>query len=634
MKKFTINFNEHILSLFFISIILALLISNTAFSQIIYVDSSATGVNNGSSWKDAYTNLQTAIDSATNGGYASYGGQIWVAKGTYFPVAGLYGFEISQDVSIYGGFAGTETKLSERKNYGHGEVNETILSGNTDNVVSFYGNVSNNSVFSGFTITNGSTGNGPGGIWNQGSPIIEDCIIFGNGHYGGDSGVDDDPEGGDISPIFVNCIISDNNGGGILNNSFFGGTCDPTFINCIISGNYGPGISNYWDPTDGFGECNPVFVNCTITGNNIPYQQTGYLAWYGMVSDGANCDPILQNCIIWNNGDSGTEYTQTIENNNSALPSFSYSIIEGCYQTGTWDTDYGTDNGSNLDQDPSFVTPLDPATTPSTAGDFHLQAGSPALDAGTPASQIGTNNIPANDIEGNPRPLPSNAPNIDMGAYEEDETALLPVELKTFTASVVENEVELKWNTATEVNNYGFKIQRRSPSQTPSQVEVASEPPLWGDWGAIGFVKGHGNSNSPKQYSFVDSNPGNGKVEYRLKQIDNDGSFKYSKTIELSLSVPAKFALMQNYPNPFNPTTTIKYEIPKSSYVTLKVYDILGNVVKELVNKEQQAGRYSVQLSAIGSQLSSGVYFYQLKASPSGWQAGGYTQTKKMILLK
>ncbi len=195
----------------------------------------------------------------------------------------------------------------------------------------------------------------------------------------------------------------------------------------------------------------------------------------------------------------------------------------------------------------------------------------------------------------------------------------LPVELTTFSASVVDNKVELKWNTATEVNNYGFNVERKLQN---------------GSWMKIGFVKGNGNSNSPKQYSFIDNPSGGTQFQYRLKQIDNDGKFEYSKIIEIALAAPAKFLLEQNYPNPFNPSTTIRYEIPNAEYVTLKVYDILGNEVETLVDKEEQAGSYSIQFSDVRNQrlevitqIASGIYFYRL-------QTGSFVQTKKMLLLK
>ncbi|MCL5028589.1 MAG: T9SS type A sorting domain-containing protein [Bacteroidetes bacterium] len=92
-------------------------------------------------------------------------------------------------------------------------------------------------------------------------------------------------------------------------------------------------------------------------------------------------------------------------------------------------------------------------------------------------------------------------------------------------------------------------------------------------------------------------------------------------------NLPAKFSLSQNYPNPFNPTTTINYLLPQTSFVTIKVYDVLGNEVATLVNEEKKAGSYSVQLSAVSKQLASGVYFYRMRA-------GDFVETRKLLLLK
>ena len=186
---------------------------------------------------------------------------------------------------------------------------------------------------------------------------------------------------------------------------------------------------------------------------------------------------------------------------------------------------------------------------------------------------------------------------------------VLPVELTTFSANNLGDKVELNWNTATEVNNYGFNVERKTEN---------------GEWTNIGFVKGSGNSNSPKNYSFIDGNPLSGKVEYRLKQIDNDGSFKYSSIVTVN-SLPIQFNLAQNYPNPFNPTTTIQYAIPKAEHVTLKVYDELGNEVTTLVNENKVAGQYKVSFN--GSNLASGIYYYRIAA-------GDFTEVKKLMLLK
>ncbi len=189
----------------------------------------------------------------------------------------------------------------------------------------------------------------------------------------------------------------------------------------------------------------------------------------------------------------------------------------------------------------------------------------------------------------------------------------LPVELSSFSASVIGSTVKLNWATATEVNNYGFEVER---------CALSAERLVWGK---IGFVNGNGNSNSPKSYSFVDDKVSSGKFSYRLKQIDNDGQFEYSKTIEVDFGAPKKFELSQNYPNPFNPTTTISYNLPEAANVKLTIFNLLGQEIKTLVNEFKEAGVHTLNFNA--SELNSGLYIYKL-------QAGSQVQTKKMTLIK
>ena len=191
----------------------------------------------------------------------------------------------------------------------------------------------------------------------------------------------------------------------------------------------------------------------------------------------------------------------------------------------------------------------------------------------------------------------------------------LPVELSTFTAISKGSDVKLNWQTATEVNNYGFEVERRS--NVNSETSDA--------WEKVGFVNGNGNSNSPKEYSYIDNNLiGGGNFLYRLKQIDNDGQFEYSKTVEIEL-ILNEYALYQNYPNPFNPVTNIRFQLPKESKVVIKVYNILGSEVIELLNEQKGPGIYEIDFNA--SNLPSGVYFYKI-STPE------YSNTKKMIVLK
>ncbi|MBW1898138.1 MAG: T9SS type A sorting domain-containing protein [Deltaproteobacteria bacterium] len=186
----------------------------------------------------------------------------------------------------------------------------------------------------------------------------------------------------------------------------------------------------------------------------------------------------------------------------------------------------------------------------------------------------------------------------------------VPVELNSFTAIVKNNQVKLEWVTETEVNNYGFEVER----------SVAED-----EWEMLKFIEGHGNSNSPKTYSYTDKSLNGGtKFKYRLKQIDTDGKYEYSEEIEVNI-VPTIFALYQNYPNPFNPVTTIRYQLPKETKVVLKIYDILGAEVMVLVKENREAGVYEVNLNA--QSLASGTYIYRIIA-------GEFVETKKMILLK
>lgn len=206
----------------------------------------------------------------------------------------------------------------------------------------------------------------------------------------------------------------------------------------------------------------------------------------------------------------------------------------------------------------------------------------------------------------------------------------LPVELSSFTAKVLKSGgVQLNWRTETEVSNYGFEIERTAPLNPPKGG--TSE-----EWQTIGFVEGHGNSNSPKEYLFTDKSVFGGKYSYRLKQIDTDGSFEYSKEIEVDAgNIPGGFVLEQNYPNPFNPTTTIKFAVAETQKAELKVFDLLGNEVAVLFNGIADGGKiYEVEFDSHSGlpsgevrNLTSGVYFYRLETESK-------VENRKMLLLK
>jgi hypothetical protein len=188
----------------------------------------------------------------------------------------------------------------------------------------------------------------------------------------------------------------------------------------------------------------------------------------------------------------------------------------------------------------------------------------------------------------------------------------LPVELTSFIASATTEGVLLNWTTATEINNHGFEIERSSDG-----VEFYT----------VAFVQGAGTSTERREYVYTDKvdYKGGEIFYYRLKQIDLDGRVQYSDIVEIEFNVPKDFVLHQNYPNPFNPTTTIKYAVPKTSLVSIKVYDLTGQEVASLVNEMKDSGTYEVKFDA--RNLASGVYIYKMSAD-------NFTSVKKLNLLK
>lgn len=188
-----------------------------------------------------------------------------------------------------------------------------------------------------------------------------------------------------------------------------------------------------------------------------------------------------------------------------------------------------------------------------------------------------------------------------------------PVELSTFTAKQRQNKIDLYWRTETEINNYGFDIERKFIYET--------------EWKKIGFVEGHGNSNSPKEYRYIDNMYGIGsnvEVLYRLKQIDSDGTTEYSKIIILEFKGIVKDFNLSIYPNPFNPSTTVQVSLPEKDDVELKIYSVLG---EEVYKKVIEGAEGIIKIPVDMSNLSSGIYFFVTKIKNN-------TLVKQGILLK
>jgi hypothetical protein len=191
----------------------------------------------------------------------------------------------------------------------------------------------------------------------------------------------------------------------------------------------------------------------------------------------------------------------------------------------------------------------------------------------------------------------------------------LPVELASFVSGVNKNVVTLNWTTSSETNNQGFDIERKAAGTE--------------DWSKVGYLNGIGTTTEQRSYSFNDR-ADVGSYNYRLKQIDFNGSYNYhALTSEVVVGIPTVYAISQNYPNPFNPTTKIDFELPYDGKVSIILYDISGREVAKLVNEVMTAGFHNTQFN--GSNLASGMYFYRISAQGGNQN---FVNTKKMMLIK
>lgn len=293
-----------------------------------------------------------------------------------------------------------------------------------------------NCIITGNSVNNKS-GNGGGIYNNDGScPALLNCTISEDSASAGGGIYNSLFNAGNtnMKPIFTGCIISGNyasiKGGGISSMSAVD-TLSVSLTNCIVSGNYadtlGGGIYNYSAEggynnlgiSDSGSVVNSVLMNCTITGNYAGLKGGGI---YNQGSKTEFCITKIKNSIIWENeAGYGTLSANSSVFDSSASAAFSYSIIENSEDNSAdWIASIGTNDGHNIDRDPLFKSTIDPSSAPSAGGDFHIKSGSPALGAGSPVTDAG---VPATDISGNPRPFPSTGTNVDIGAYEENNTA-------------------------------------------------------------------------------------------------------------------------------------------------------------------------------------------------------------------
>lgn len=292
---------------------------------------------------------------------------------------------------------------------------------------------------------------------------------------------------------------------------------------------------------------------------------------------------------------SGQMGTWTLTNNLYFMTS-PYS--HGWYRNGN---NYGSlSQWQSLGFDSSSIY-SDPLFFNYAAGDYSLQNGSKAINTG---AFVGL----TIDVKGTNVPVAYP----DLGTFQHKSTKL-PVELTSFNGKYLDKSVNLFWSTASESNNQGFEIERKTNSS----------------WNKIGYVAGNGNSLNKIEYSFEDKNISAESIQYRLKQIDYDGSFQYSEVINI-IAAPTIFTI-GNYPNPFNPSTKIRYSVPVESRINIIIYNILGEKIDELTNEIQQQGSFEINWS--GNNHPSGIYLLSIVEISTNGNSSN-SKTIKMNLIK
>ncbi|MCP9767172.1 hypothetical protein EGI22_04570 [Lacihabitans sp. LS3-19] len=430
--------------------------------SIIYVNKSASGINNGSSWSNAYTDLQTAINANTCGT-----ADIWVAAGNYFPLTAPDGtisdprdkaFYLDLDMKIYGRFAGSETSLSQRNL----AANQTILSGdiNQDDLLVGSGStlaISNNNenLFHVF-ITNSLTSNAQIDGFMIASGNADNSIsqlYFSTGGFNKNIG------GGILnvnsSPTLVNILLKANSaeyGGGIANDE----NAAPKIINVLLiknKANSGGGLYNQYS--------SPTIINSTFSANRSTNENGGAISNFSGTSL-RPMNPIIKNSIIWDNGEY-QNVSSEVSNSPYVLNTYSNTILRGSGGSSNWISNLGINAGSNLDIDPVFTNPINE--------DYSLSNCSPAIDAADYNTWITT--AFSTDIVGTPRPYNVEA---DMGAFENyGSSAPFVFSAPTVTqpnCSSIYGKIEI--NVSTNLGDLEYSIDNGISFQVDNVFEFLS----------------------------------------------------------------------------------------------------------------------------------------------------------------
>jgi hypothetical protein len=516
----------------FIFIIPCFLFHTTCFAVTRYVTPAGAGLQNGSSWANAFpgTSLQTAINASAPGD------EVWVAAGTYFTTTiasrSIY-FSMQNGVAIYGSFNGTETLLSERSftcgftSVLSAEIGAPGIADNSYHVIS-NGSLNNTAILDGFTITGGNAnfdvaGNDSrshgGGMMNLASnggtcsPTVRNCLFINNTAVFGGGMFNNGFNTGNANPVVTNCIFYQNNatqGGGGIDNFGYSGNASPVITNSIFYGNTAvarAGAMYCWG--GGNGNASPSILNSVFI-NNSSVDGGGLVCDRTNITSGSSgtATPVVRNSILWGNTASGTgPQFFTLGGGGFAA---TYTVIDIANQNPPH-TITGPGTG-NINTAPTFFNMADPDGSDNcwltTDDGLQLQLISVGIDAGDNTA------LPATDIRNYARVLNSI---VDMGPYEFASGAL-PVRLQSFSGKSLGKINLLSWATASETDNILFEIQRSDDGFTFER---------------IGERAGAWHSQTIKQYGFADNQVIRSRYYYRLKQIDTDGRFSFSNIILL-----------------------------------------------------------------------------------------------------
>ncbi len=588
---------------FFILSVLIFCFQKSGFAATRYVTVTGAGSFDGTSWGNAAqgTALQFIINTAAPGD------EVWVACGTYFPTNDnnrSISFSMRNNISVIGGFLGTETTLEERQficgpcSVLSGEIGSAGIADNSYTVV-WNNELNNTAILDGFEIRDGnddrtptSAGNGlGGGLYNHGfgftgfcHPVVRNCYFTNNRASWGAGAFNNGYDGGNAQPTYINCIFYQNHAyieAGGMDSYGVGGTASPTLYNCIFDSNTSAtnvGAMYAWGGNAG-GNCHPFLINCIFTNNTA-------LNGYGgaFIADNQNdfngsasgsCTVTLQNCIVRNNTATGTGPQFYVRGNANAQVLATYSNISLTGQNGMHVLSGSTIG--NIDGDPLFLNitnaPGDDLCWLTPDDGLRMENASPSVNSGS------NTGVHAEDITGESR---INAGTVDMGPYENQ--APLSAELLSFEALAMENTVKISWSTATEINLETYTLQKSLNGIS---------------WQVLETLPSAGVPSGIKNYSTLDMTPFPGRTYYRLILQDTDGFLKYSnvKSVLSQEKIQVKI-----FPNPVAENLNITF--PENTNHIIEILDLLGNTVIHTISESE--------INMDTSTLPAGIYLLRI----------------------